>query len=184
MPPRDGWDVAAIGEVAGRVNIRSVSLLECYASAIPEDRYDPDEYVTSHTAIAFADDAPIESDSEGDFDLSDGLRIITVFDHHSKFDHEPTDNSDGDEGDAGDTLHVFAVFVLHYEYSARKPELLPLVDVQSVAAFAEFNATFNAWPYWREYLQSTTVRMGLPPVTERTLSVPNLSERRDPTSDV
>jgi len=73
LSPSDGWDVAAIGEVAGRVSIRSVSLLECFASAIPEDMYDPGEYVTSHTAIAFADDAPIESDSEGDFDLAEWL---------------------------------------------------------------------------------------------------------------
>jgi preprotein translocase subunit SecB len=31
-------------------------------------------------------------------------------------------------------------------------------------AFAKTNAVFNAWPYWREFVQSTTVRMGLPPL--------------------
>lgn len=31
--------------------------------------------------------------------------------------------------------------------------------------FGRSNAIFNAWPYWREYLQSTLVRMGLPAFT-------------------
>jgi preprotein translocase subunit SecB len=31
-------------------------------------------------------------------------------------------------------------------------------------AFAELNGVFNAWPYWREYVQSMTTRMGLPPL--------------------
>jgi len=30
-------------------------------------------------------------------------------------------------------------------------------------AFASLNGVFNAWPYFREYLQSVTTRMGLPP---------------------
>jgi hypothetical protein len=32
-------------------------------------------------------------------------------------------------------------------------------------AFGERNGVFNVWPYWREFVQSTTVRMGLPPLT-------------------
>lgn len=32
-------------------------------------------------------------------------------------------------------------------------------------AFGERNGVYNAWPYWREFVQSTTVRMGLPPLT-------------------
>ena len=31
-------------------------------------------------------------------------------------------------------------------------------------AFAEVNGVYNAWPYFRELLQSTAARMGLPPV--------------------
>lgn len=30
-------------------------------------------------------------------------------------------------------------------------------------AFANLNGVFNAWPYFREFLQSATTRMGLPP---------------------
>lgn len=30
--------------------------------------------------------------------------------------------------------------------------------------FAKVNGVFNAWPYWREFVQNTLVRMGLPPL--------------------
>lgn len=36
---------------------------------------------------------------------------------------------------------------------------------ESYRSFAEVNAVFNVWPYWREYVQSVTVRMGLPSLT-------------------
>lgn len=32
-------------------------------------------------------------------------------------------------------------------------------------AFAEGNAVFNAWPYWRELVQASLARMSLPPLT-------------------
>jgi len=32
-------------------------------------------------------------------------------------------------------------------------------------AFARTNAIFNVWPYWREFVQSATVRLGLPALT-------------------
>ena len=32
-------------------------------------------------------------------------------------------------------------------------------------AFKDGNAIFNVWPYFREYLQSSLQRMGLPPLT-------------------
>ena len=33
------------------------------------------------------------------------------------------------------------------------------------AAFAKYNGVFNAWPYWREFVQSMTARLNLPPLT-------------------
>jgi preprotein translocase subunit SecB len=31
--------------------------------------------------------------------------------------------------------------------------------------FANLNGVYNAWPYWREFVQNTVGRMGLPPLT-------------------
>jgi hypothetical protein len=44
-----------------------------------------------------------------------------------------------------------------------------LSDAHSVAhevleEFARVNGAFNAWPYWREYVQATLSRMNLPPL--------------------
>ncbi len=39
------------------------------------------------------------------------------------------------------------------------------ITPEHVSAFKDGNAIFNAWPYFREYLQSSLQRMGLPPLT-------------------
>lgn len=56
------------------------------------------------------------------------------------------------------TFEVSAEFRLDY---AVRGDLSSFSDGQ-VKAFGEFNAVFNAWPYWREFVQSTTVRLALP----------------------
>ena len=38
-------------------------------------------------------------------------------------------------------------------------------SAEELAAFAEFNAVFNAWPYWRELVQTSLARMSLPVLT-------------------
>jgi hypothetical protein len=36
---------------------------------------------------------------------------------------------------------------------------------EAIVAFKDGNAIFNVWPYFREFLQSSTTRMGHPPLT-------------------
>ena len=36
---------------------------------------------------------------------------------------------------------------------------------EELEAFADFNAVFNAWPYWRELVQTSMARMSLPVLT-------------------
>lgn len=55
---------------------------------------------------------------------------------------------------------ISASFVLNYKIE--NSEGLSDEDFQ---AFGDVNGIFNAWPYWREFVQNTTVRMGLPPLT-------------------
>ena len=38
------------------------------------------------------------------------------------------------------------------------------VSEEAVSLFAERNAVFNVWPFWRELAMSTINRMGLPPI--------------------
>ena len=61
-----------------------------------------------------------------------------------------------DDESRDELLRIEAVFLLHYRVPSfeglRKPNII---------AFGEMNGLYNAWPYWREFVQATTVRMGL-----------------------
>ena len=41
------------------------------------------------------------------------------------------------------------------------PEYIP--SQEQIEAFRTANAVFNCWPFFREYVQNTTVRLGFPP---------------------
>lgn len=65
-----------------------------------------------------------------------------------------------EEADDEELVRIEAQFVLRY----RVPSFESLKKA-NIDAFGELNGLYNAWPYWREFVQSTTVRMGLPPLT-------------------
>jgi hypothetical protein len=72
--------------------------------------------------------------------------------------------------DAKPVVTIQASFLLAYEL--KEPESVTLADC---SAFSKINGAYNAWPYWREYVQSVTARMGLPSLT---LPVFRLSDMR------
>ena len=57
-----------------------------------------------------------------------------------------------------------------FELRYRLPEGLR-VGPDTLTTFAETNGVYNAWPYWREFVQSMFTRMGLPPVVLPVLRV-------------
>ena len=63
-------------------------------------------------------------------------------------------------GGAEELLRVEAMFVAVY----RLPNFEGIAQ-ENIDAFGEMNGIYNVWPYWREFVQSMTVRMGLPPLT-------------------
>jgi hypothetical protein len=62
-------------------------------------------------------------------------------------------------GTSGDeTLaEMSGTYVLHYTLNGEPP------DEEAIQVFAENNATFNAWPFIRQYLHDSSVRLALPP---------------------
>jgi hypothetical protein len=54
-------------------------------------------------------------------------------------------------------LFVQAMFVLKYSV-----ESLDGLTKELIQQFGQLNGIFNAWPYWREFVQNLTCRMGLP----------------------
>lgn len=74
-----------------------------------------------------------------------------------------------DEGaDESRAVHVFATLVAIY---SRKQEDDGLDEID-VDAFAKVNGIYNTWPYLREFVQSSLVRLGLPPYDLPLLTVP------------
>ena len=57
-------------------------------------------------------------------------------------------------------LTIEATFVLTYFVDSFEN-----LQDENLRAFAATNGIYNAWPYWREYVQSTISRMGQPPIT-------------------
>jgi len=57
-------------------------------------------------------------------------------------------------------LIIKAEFVLIYKVSD-----FTGLDQKCFEAFGKSNGIYNAWPYWREFVQNTVTRMTLPPLT-------------------
>ncbi|HDY65089.1 MAG TPA: hypothetical protein ENH84_02505 [Phycisphaerae bacterium] len=58
--------------------------------------------------------------------------------------------------------------VLELVYNCEK---VSSFDDRAIKDFGEINGVYNAWPYWREFVQNTVVRMGLPPLIVPTFRV-------------
>ncbi len=67
---------------------------------------------------------------------------------------------DEEEGEEREIIKIEVEYVLAYSLTG---EALPKKD--DLGPFCEINAVYNAWPYCREYIQTTTNRMGVPALT-------------------
>lgn len=47
--------------------------------------------------------------------------------------------------------------------------------------FARYNVGYHVWPYWREYVQSTCGRIGIPPIPIPMYRVPSSNVNHEPT---
>lgn len=65
-----------------------------------------------------------------------------------------------DEEKSCEVLEISASFLIAYKLD----ELKIFVD-EDFKFFANNNGIYNAWPFWREYVQSASTRMGLPTIT-------------------
>ncbi len=168
----DAWPLERIGRIARLVELEDVTLVHCEAIGMNPETFEPAHYDSRWSTVPIGPEGPIEPKRTGvaQFDVS--LDILVVFEYSSERqrpeDREPTQD-----------FGVKAVFLLKYKLNQDEGGAPPSLDVEDVRAFADFNATYNAWPYWREFVQSMAVRMGLPPVIVRILPVPNLGRARD-----
>ncbi len=66
-----------------------------------------------------------------------------------------------DLADAAQVLQIEAEFCVQYR-------LKPFADVEglrpALEEFGRYNLGYHVWPYWREFVQSTCARIGIPPI--------------------
>ena len=94
-------------------------------------------------------------------------------------------------------IHVLVAFEMHAFPEEAKPSdkqveieaTLKLVydspdagkfSQEALDWFGRANGVYNGWPYWREFVQNATTRMGLPPLVIPTFRLPKASKRSRP----
>ncbi|MCW7550528.1 hypothetical protein OO184_22005 [Photorhabdus sp. APURE] len=80
------------------------------------------------------------------FEYSVGIRLLKV---------DPSSSEGSESEDV--TVGIEAVFDATYLSETK-------LTNDELKAFSENNVAFNVWPYWREYVQSTCNRMGIPQI--------------------
>lgn len=87
---------------------------------------------------------------------ADGKRRVDVTIEFKFLCKEP----DAEDGEPGETaLSLTSTFVLVY---ALREDID--IEAECFSHFANLNGAYNAWPYWREFVQSATTRAGMPGV--------------------
>jgi len=124
--------------LAGSALLRSIRMVHCSATLEVKDRKESSaaEGVDIRYSAVFL--------HEGDL-----LDVTTYFTFVGL---SPKDET------GGTVVDVQAAFALRYALTQDTPR-----EQVHVEAFARVNGLFNAWPYWREFLQSTLTRFDIPP---------------------
>lgn len=84
----------------------------------------------------------------------DEVNIVSfLFEAGVRLVDETVDDKDNDAVQA----EILAVFVSEYQLKGTSD-----LGDDAMSEFLNCNVRFHVWPFWREYLQSTCTRMGLP----------------------
>ena len=125
-------------EVAKRVQIEDVRLIETRAAQR-----------LRHGKLPSRMDMGVGTTTVADGDSS-RIRVNIRFELCVQYDEDPAEIV---------PIELSALFRVTYGISS-----LAELTNEHIDAFGELNGVYNVWPYWREYVQSTILRMGLPPL--------------------
>jgi len=124
--------------VSDRVQLKDVRLISCKCDQIPEATLGKKAY-------------DIDYSTEVQIDKKNGYVIVTA-----KFNFEAFSESKTQKP----VVLMDASFLLAY-----KIENFEGLTQRGFEQFANLNGIYNAWPYWREFVQNMIARMGLPSLT-------------------
>jgi preprotein translocase subunit SecB len=134
----ENLDIQAVGRVAQKAGLKEISLIEAKVSRDPQVK-SPEGLSLKHkwsTKILSAE--------------KDILPILCIF-GVAAFSGKSPDKI---------VMSIEASFCTSY---VLKP--IEEFNPADIEHFAKINPIYNAWAYWREFVQSMTTRMGFPPLT-------------------
>ncbi|MBU0618484.1 MAG: hypothetical protein KKI02_12270 [Planctomycetes bacterium] len=136
---RDASPIALAAAVADRVEIRDVRLIRCTCHQSPK------------AAQINQFDAKLHRQTNVQIEKSKNtIAVIAHFEFSGRAAAQPAD--------ADPDFHLSADFLILY--TAKSLSGLTKLNFEK---FGELNGTYNAWPYWREFLHNTMSRMQLKP---------------------
>ena len=124
--------------VSDRVQIRDVRLISCGCEQKP---------------AATAGKKGYDIDVSTDVQLNEDKGVIVVL---AQFRFAASIEKKSSEP----VLTINALYALAYQLDS-----FDGLTQEGFEQFANLNGVYNAWPYWREFVQNTVGRMGLPPLT-------------------
>ena len=162
-------DFDAVARVASRFELAAVRLVACTAEITVDAEDLPPDWGTS---VFIGHHSHVHGWRLGVAGVSRErvlARVAFIGVHHPNWDVGEMDELPPHDPNDPPAVFLEAMFELAYE--PRDDDDDPNEDDLEHFAFA--NATFNAWPYWRELAQSMTQRMGIPPVVIPALQIPS-----------
>lgn len=124
--------------VSDRIQLEDVRLINCNCTQLPIVTHGKKEFSIDHST-------EVQADKENGY-------IVVI----AKFHFEAFIETKSQEP----VIVIDASFLLAY-----KIENFEGLTQDAFEQFANLNGIYNAWPYWREFVQNTIVRMGLPSLT-------------------
>ena len=169
--PERALDFGAVAKVAQRIRLSGVRLRWSQLGIFgAEEPSDPDwgskAFLSFESRPAIDEDEPLDQDEDLLVQCLFQLRYFLDLDA-KKADADPSFDEDNPPDVA-----IEAVFDLSYDIADWDD-----ISHSDLEQFALANGTHNAWPYWREYAQTTAARLGLAPYVVGPFKLPS---RHDP----
>lgn len=154
-------DYTAIGRVSRHATLADTKFVVFHADARGVDEPPHAEW-SEQSFIGFRSDIR-RPPSDGTFAVRSSILIVYTTDEDYSEDAGPPEFEDGGAPD------IWLEIELELTYDL-EPGVEP--EASDLEEFASVNGTLHAWPYWREAIQSTTTRLGLPALVIGTYRVP------------
>lgn len=112
------------------------------------------------------------------FDIDDGKLCRYRFFYNLGVRVLDSTNSDDEEGNPPVIATIEAC--MYSQYVEVRDRKTAEIDADILKDFGKANALYHVWPYWREYVQSTMVRLKLPAISIPMFRLPKENWKQQP----